>query len=188
MQASIHHTRSAGALATALITAALIAGCGSSSSKSSIGVGSENKSAEAEVAAIERKENPPTPKSGPLSKEPKVTPPSGSAPTKLETKELVKGNGPEAKAGDTIEVNYVGEIYSTGKIFNNTWTEAKEPAKFTLSAGSVIEGWVKGIAGMRVGGRRELIIPPGEAYGKEGRPPSIPKSATLIFVVDLLAV
>lgn len=176
------------ALSAALLSAALIAGCGSSSSESSIGVGSENSKAAAEVAALEHQENPGTPKTGPLSTEPSVKPPSGAAPTKLETKELVKGTGAEAKLGDTISVNYVGELYKTGKVFNSTWKETKEPAKFTLSKGSVIEGWVKGIVGMKVGGRRELIIPAEEAYGKEGRPPTIPKDEALVFVVDLLGV
>ncbi|MHB1539600.1 MAG: FKBP-type peptidyl-prolyl cis-trans isomerase [Solirubrobacteraceae bacterium] len=176
------------AIPVALLTAALIAGCGSSSSKSSIGVGNENPNAAAEVAQLEGKESPGTPKSGPLSTEPKVTPPSGPAPAKLETRELVKGSGAEAKQGETITVNYVGELYKTGKVFNSTWKETKEPAKFTLAKGSVIEGWVKGIAGMKIGGRRELIIPAEEAYKKEGRLPQIPKSEALVFVVDLLGV
>lgn len=187
MKTSYSNPRRLSAIAVGVICCAFIAGCGSSSSNSSIGVGVENSKAEAEVASIERKENPPTPKSGPLSKEPSITKPSGPAPAKLETKELVKGTGPEAKSGDAIEVNYVGELYKTGKVFNSTWKETKEPAKFTLAEGSVIKGWVKGIEGMRVGGRRELIIPAEEAYGKEGRPPTIPKNEALVFVVDLLA-
>jgi FKBP-type peptidyl-prolyl cis-trans isomerase len=184
---SYRNPRRLGAIAVAFLSTAVIAGCGSSSSGSSIGVGQENQKAEAEIAQIEHAENPPTPKSGPLSKAPEIAKPSGPAPTKLETKELVKGTGAEAKVGDTIEVNYVGELYKGGKVFNDTWTETKEPAKFTLAEGSVIKGWVKGIAGMHVDGRRELIIPPAEGYGAEGKPPTIPKNETLIFVVDLLA-
>jgi FKBP-type peptidyl-prolyl cis-trans isomerase len=191
----------------AVLAAALIAGCGSSSSSSSIGVGKENPHALAEVEKLEREESSSTtsttsttassstassetvktPTSGPLSKEPKVTPPSGPPPEELETKELVKGKGAEAKVGDSVTVNYVGVLYKNGKVFNSSW-ESGAPASFTISKGSVIEGWVNGIPGMRVGGRRELIIPADEAYGKEGRPPTIPANSALVFVVDLLAV
>jgi peptidylprolyl isomerase len=166
----------------------LVAGCGSSSSSSSgsIAVGNENPHAAAEVEKLQRESEVSTPKSGPLSKEPKVTPPSGPPPTKLVTKELVEGKGKEVKEGDMVTVNYVGVLYKNGKIFNNTW-ETKEPVQFTISAGSVIPGWAKGIPGMHVGSRRELIIPAAEAYGKAGQPPTIPPNSALVFVVDVLA-
>ncbi len=99
-----------------------------------------------------------TPASGPLSKEPTVTPPSGPAPTKLVTKELIVGTGPEAKAGDSVTVNYVGVLYKGGKVFDASW-KRNETFPFVLGKSQVIPGWEQGIVGMKVGGRRELIIP-----------------------------
>jgi peptidylprolyl isomerase len=105
--------------------------------------------------------------SGPLSKEPTVTPPAGAPPTTLQVKDLIVGTGPEAKVGDMLTVNY-----------------------FTLGAGHVIAGWDQGIGGMKVGGRRELIVPASLAYGAQGfaTVPPIPPNAALVFVVDLLGV
>ncbi len=169
----------------ALIAAALLAGCGGSSSSSgTIGVGNENKSDEALVKAGETAVAK-TPTSGPLATEPKVTPPSGPAPTKLEKKDLIVGAGKEAKAGDTVTVNYVGVLYNGGKEFDASW-KRKEPFQFKLGQGQVIKGWDEGVAGMKVGGRRELVIPSELAYGKNGSPPTIPANAPLVFVVDLL--
>jgi peptidylprolyl isomerase len=128
----------------------------------------------------------PTPTAGPLSKEPTVAAGKGAQPTKLSTKDLVPGNGPVAKAGDSITVNYVGVLYKNGKVFDSSW-QRKQTTTFTLSNGSVIPGWVKGIPGMKVGGRRELTIPASLAYGKKGQGP-IPANAALIFDVDLLKV
>ncbi|MGP0103608.1 MAG: FKBP-type peptidyl-prolyl cis-trans isomerase [Solirubrobacteraceae bacterium] len=192
--------RRTGLAAAALGATVLIAGCGSGGS-STITVGNENSADNALIRAGE-KSSPTstkcpsgsptpcalaatTPTSGPLSKEPKVTPPSGPAPTKLETKELIRGTGPEATAGDTVTVNDVGVLYATGKQFENTFTR-KEPSTFALSG--LIPGFSKGIPGMKVGGRRELIIPASLGYGKRGSPPKIPPNAPLVFVVDLLGV
>jgi peptidylprolyl isomerase len=173
----------------------LIAGCGSSSSSSTIGVGDENSanntlatststtpttSTSATTASVK------TPATGPLSKEPTVTPPSTPAPTKLVTKELIVGTGPEAKAGDSVTVNYVGVLYKGGKVFDASW-KRNETFPFVLGKSQVIPGWEQGIVGMKVGGRRELIIPSGLAYGAKGSPPTIPPNSALIFVVDLLA-
>jgi len=127
-----------------------------------------------------------TPRTGKLSKAPKVTIPKGSAPTALVTKDLIKGTGALAASGDTITVNYVGELFSNGKVFDASWSRGQT---FTtpLGVGAVIPGWDKGLVGMRVGGRRELIIPPALGYGKTGQG-TIPANATLIFIIDLLAV
>jgi peptidylprolyl isomerase len=179
----------------ALGAAALIAGCGGSGGSSTITVGNENKADEAlattttgtsttsptsTTAAVK------TPTSGPLSKEPHVTPPSGPPPTKLETKEIIKGTGTEAKSGDAVTVNYVGVLYKTGKVFDASW-KRKETFPFTLGKGQVIPGWEQGVIGMKVGGRRELIIPASLAYGAKGSPPTIPPNEALVFVVDLLS-
>lgn len=129
-----------------------------------------------------------TPTSGPLSKEPKIAVPSGPPPTHLVIKDLVKGIGTTAAKGSQISVNYVGALYKTGKVFDASWTRHQTFGPFALGAGAVIKGWDEGLVGMKVGGRRELIIPPSLAYGKAGSPPTIPPNSTLIFVVDLLAV
>jgi peptidylprolyl isomerase len=168
----------------ALAAAGLIAGCGSSGSSSSIGVGVENKSDEALAKAGEVKVAT-TPTSGPLATEPKITPPKGTAPVKLERKDLVVGTGKEAKAGETVTVNYIGVLYKGGKEFDASW-KRKEPFQFKLGQGQVIKGWDQGVPGMKVGGRRELVIPAELAYGKAGSPPTIPPNAPLVFVVDLL--
>jgi peptidylprolyl isomerase len=128
-----------------------------------------------------------TPTSGPLATKPKVSVPTGAAPSTLVTKEIVKGTGPEAKAGQPVTVNYVGVLYHGGKEFDASWKRS-EPFAFTLGKSQVIKGWDQGVAGMKVGGRRELIIPAELAYGKTGSPPTIPPNAPLVFVVDLLAV
>jgi peptidylprolyl isomerase len=177
-----------------LAAAALIAGCGSSGSSSTITVGNESKADQALA-----KSNTPgasstptattatakTPTSGPLSKEPAVSIPSGGAPSKLVTKDVIKGTGAEAKAGRPVTVNYVGALFHGGKVFDASWKRS-EPFTFTLGQGGVIKGWDQGVAGMKVGGRRELIIPASLAYGAKGAGSAIPPNAPLVFVVDLL--
>ena len=128
-----------------------------------------------------------TPTSGPLSKKPTVTVPSGAAPTKLIVKDLITGTGATAAAGKQLTVNYVGVLYKGGKEFDSSWKRS-QTFPFTLGQGAVIPGWDKGLVGMKVGGRRELIIPADLAYGKTGSPPTIPANAALVFVVDLVAV
>lgn len=127
-----------------------------------------------------------TPKSGPLSKEPTVKVPSGPPPKTLKTIDLIKGTGKVAGKTSQVTVNYVGVLYDNGKVFDASWKRG-QTFPFQLGQHAVISGWDQGIPGMRVGGRRELIIPPSLAYGKTGSPPSIPANATLVFVVDLLA-
>jgi peptidylprolyl isomerase len=131
---------------------------------------------------------PTTPKPPPqLANKPSVQVPSGPAPTKLVTKDLIQGTGQPAAAGKTVTVNYVGVLYKGGKEFDSSW-KRNQPFTTALSPGSVIPGWVQGLSGMKVGGRRELIIPPSLAYGAKGSPPTIPPNSTLVFVVDLLSV
>jgi peptidylprolyl isomerase len=187
-----------GLIAAALAVAALIAGCGSSSSSSSsIGVGNESDvssvpHAKGETTPTSTSTTPTTasaktPTSGPLSTEPKVPAQSGATPTTLVTKEIIKGTGPEAKPGQSVTVNYVGVLYKGGKEFDASW-KRNEPFTFALGKGQVIKGWDQGVAGMKVGGRRLLIIPAELGYGKTGSPPAIPANAALVFVVDLLGV
>ena len=166
-------------------------------SSSTITVGNENKGDQALVkssGASSTASTPSapattakTPTSGPLSKEPTVTPPSGAAPTALVIKDLIKGTGPEAQLGKSITVNYVGSLYHGGKVFDASWKRA-EPTTFALEQGKLIAGWTQGIPGMKVGGRRELVIPSALAYGSKGAGSSIPPNSALVFVVDLLGV
>jgi peptidylprolyl isomerase len=123
------------------------------------------------------------------STKPKVTVPEGEPPAGLEIKDLKDGDGATAKAGDSVTVQYVGVSYSTGKQFDASWdTPGAQPFSFTLGAGEVIPGWDQGVAGMKVGGRRQLTIPPQLGYGEAGAPPDIAPNETLIFVVDLVDV
>lgn len=112
--------------------------------------------------------------------------PSSCSTKQLVKQDLVPGTGATAAAGQTVTVNYVGVLCSTGKEFDSSWKRG-QPFSTPLSAGSVIPGWVQGIPGMRVGGRRELIIPASLAYGKTGTQ-GIPPNSPLVFVVDLLSV
>jgi peptidylprolyl isomerase len=118
---------------------------------------------------------------------PRVEVPKGAPPNQLEIEDLVEGDGAEAQPGDEVTVQYVGVDYKKGKEFDASWDRG-EPFSFQLGAGMVIPGWEQGVEGMKVGGRRELIIPPGLAYGKAGSPPVIAPNETLVFVVDLIAV
>ncbi len=167
-------------------TAALAAGCGSSGNSSTITIGNQNTADNALIHAADPSV-PKTPTSGPLSTKPTIEPGKPPKPTKLETKEIVKGTGKEATTTHGVYVNYVGALWSTGKEFDSSWSR-NEPFLFTPGVGEVIKGWEKGVVGMKEGGRRELIIPASEAYGAQGSPPKIPKNEALIFVVDLLRV
>lgn len=122
-----------------------------------------------------------------LDEKPAVAKPSGDPPAELETEDIVKGKGKRAKSGDDVTVQYVGVSFTTGEQFDASW-DGGQPFAFALGAGQVIPGWDKGVAGMRVGGRRKLTIPPDLAYGADGSPPAIQPNETLIFVVDLLKV
>ena len=122
---------------------------------------------------------------GALAHKPKVKVPSGPAPKTLQSKDLIKGKGPAAKSGDQLSVQYVGVLYKNGKEFDSSWSRGAQPFEFQLGGGQVIPGWDKGVVGMRVGGRRQLIIPPKLAYGPQGQPPTIPPNAALVFVIDL---
>nr|WP_246330982.1 FKBP-type peptidyl-prolyl cis-trans isomerase [Saccharopolyspora hordei] len=100
-------------------------------------------------------------------------------------RDITVGDGPEATAGSTVAVHYVGVSHSTGKEFDASWDRG-EPLRIQLGRGQVIEGWDQGLQGMRVGGRRQLVIPPHLAYGDHGAGGVIAPGETLVFVCDLV--
>lgn len=163
-------------LIAAICAALALAGCGDGDDSSTEATAAEQSAETTESA-----------EAAPEGTKPKVTVPKGPAPKKLEVKDLRVGDGAEAKAGDLVTVQYVGVGYDSGKEFDASWDRG-EPFQFELGGGQVIPGWDKGVAGMKVGGQRELIIPPDLAYGPAGAPPAIGPNETLIFVVDLEAV
>ena len=120
-----------------------------------------------------------------LTKKPTAPKATGSAPKELQGSDVVVGKGAEAKSGDKITVQYVGQLFADGKEFDTSWKKGAQPFELTLGQGSVIQGWDQGIPGMKVGGRRVLVIPADLAYGAAGSPPTIPANAPLIFVIDL---
>jgi len=121
---------------------------------------------------------------GKEGEKPTIEVPKGAEPpSELTIEDLKEGDGAEAKAGTTISVNYVGSLFKDGSVFDNSWDRG-EPISFPLGAGQVIPGWDQGFEGMKVGGRRVLVIPSDLAYGPTGQGPIGPDEA-LVFVVDL---
>ena len=121
------------------------------------------------------------------SERPIIEPPEGNPPTDLEITEIIVGEGPEAAAGHDVTVHYVGVSWSTGEEFDASWNRG-DTFKFGLGAGQVIGGWDQGVQGMKVGGRRQLAIPPHLGYGAQGAGGVIKPNETLIFVVDLIEI
>jgi peptidylprolyl isomerase len=122
------------------------------------------------------------------SEKPQVDVPADQPPSyQLELEDVTVGDGDEAVAGRVVEVHYVGVSWGTGKQFDASWDRGKT-FSFGLGKGQVIPGWDQGVAGMRVGGRRRITIPPQLAYGKRGAGGVIGPDETLVFVVDLVAV
>ena len=122
----------------------------------------------------------------PASK-PSVEVPDGPPPTELVIEDLSVGDGPEAVAGKRCSMQYVGVSWSTGEQFDASWDRG-QPFSFGLGAQEVIAGWDQGVAGMKVGGRRRLTIPPALGYGARGAGSAIRPNETLVFVVDLVGV
>ena len=121
------------------------------------------------------------------TEKPEVDFPGGEPPADLQITDIKEGDGEVAKAGDLVQVHYVGVAYSTGEEFDSSYDRG-DPLEFQLGAGRVIAGWDQGVQGMRVGGRRQLVIPPHLAYGDRGAGNVIAPGETLIFVCDLVGV
>lgn len=122
-----------------------------------------------------------------MTEKPEIDFPGGPPPADLQVTDITVGDGAEATAGNTVKVHYVGVAYSTGDEFDASYNRGA-PLEFPLGAGYVIQGWDQGVAGMKVGGRRQLVIPPQLAYGDRGAGGAIKPGETLIFVVDLVDV
>ncbi len=122
-----------------------------------------------------------------MTAKPEVDFPEGDPPEDLEITDITVGTGAAAAPGDRVLVHYVGVAYSTGEEFDASYNRG-DPLDFQLGAGRVIAGWDTGVTGMKVGGRRKLIIPPHLAYGDRGAGGVIEPGETLIFLVDLVDV
>lgn len=187
------HLRKSITCGAALAVMALaLAACGSSKAPGVVeapgGPTAPSSGAQTVTATTPTTVNPPIPPA--LAKKPTVSVPKGAPPKNLVIKDLIKGTGKTAKAGNTVTVNYVAVLYKNGQQFGTTWTSGPHTpfqAQLTSGPSGVIQGWVKGVPGMKVGGRRELIIPPSLGYGSRAAG-SIPPNSTLVFVIDLLAV
>jgi peptidylprolyl isomerase len=118
---------------------------------------------------------------------PEIDFPGGEPPADLQITEVTEGDGAEARAGQTVDVHYVGVAHSSGEEFDASYNRGA-PLSFRLGVGQVIAGWDQGVQGMRVGGRRQLVIPPHLAYGDRGAGGVIGPGETLVFVVDLVGV
>lgn len=116
---------------------------------------------------------------------PEFEPPEGPAPTELEVHDIIVGTGDEAKPGATVTIHYAGVDYDSGEEFDSSWNRG-EPLSFRLGVGQVIRGWDEGIQGMKIGGRRQLVIPSHLAYGDRGAGGVIAPGEALIFVCDLV--
>jgi peptidylprolyl isomerase len=181
--------RGIGCVAVVFLVALLAAGCGGKSKSSSVtsSTTSAPASTSSSTSASKPGKVPKAPGEDKLGSKPKIGKPTGDPPSTLQKRDIVKGNGDEAKPGAKVTVQYVGIAWSTGKQFDASWDRG-QPFKFQLGAGMVIPGWDEGVAGMKVGGRRQLIIPPDMAYGPQGQPPDIGPNETLVFDIDLLKV
>jgi hypothetical protein len=140
------------------------------------------------VASNTPAEAPPPKPPPPASASASAAPPADSGPAvPLDIKDLVVGKGVAAQAGDKVSVQYVGKLMD-GTEFDSSKKPGRKPFEFVLGKGQVIKGWDQGVAGMKVGGKRKLTIPPELAYGPRGRPPTIPPNSTLQFDVELLGI
>jgi peptidylprolyl isomerase len=169
-----------------IAVALLFAACGDSKPASKTAAATPTATATA-TPYIEKVTGNPTPypevpPSG--RKEPEIKGRAGGPPAKLVVRDIQPGDGAVIKVGDLLTLDYKGAFYETGKPFDSSWSRGR-PFHFIFGSRQVIKGWDQGMKGMRVGGRRELTIPPELAYGDHGQG-SIPPNATLVFVVDLL--
>lgn len=175
-------------LALLLAPVLLLAACGGTTDSTS-GTPTSGASAPADETSACETVTTPEPANipavtGEAGAQPTIAKPTGNPPAELVVKDVVQGDGAVACAGGTLTVNYEGVDWETGTVFDSSW-ERGDPDTFALDG--LIEGWQVGLPGMRVGGRRELVIPPEQAYGPAGAGHEL-SGKTLVFVVDLVAV
>ena len=167
--------RSGRLIALLAIAAIALAGCGGKKAREGGGGGSQG------VPGLTL-----PPQDSDINVKPVIPKPTGNPPKALQVRDVLQGTRTAAETGDTLSVQYVGVAWSSGRQFDSSWDRpGKKPFVFKLSAGQVIPGWDQGLVGMRVRGRRELVVPPDLAYGAQGQPPAIGPNETLIFVIDL---
>ena len=171
-------------IATVAVAAALVLTACSEGGEDTVAAPEQERSCPGAPTPVE----PPADATTDLERKPVITVPKTPAPTTLQVSDIVEGDGDLACSGDNVEMQYVGVTYADGKQFDASWDRGAEPFPFPLGGGRVIGGWDEGIVGMKVGGRRQLVIPPDLGYGEQGAGPDIPPGATLVFVVDLVKV
>lgn len=181
--------------------AVFVAGCGTDSSSSTSAGGGETTSSQEKAEAIEEEfeereeaEAEKAEEEGAEARKaaeeeaaelPKPNIPSGPPPKKLVIKEVKKGSGATAKAGDEAAIHYVGLLYDSGKLFGANW-KGDAPVPIHLDEKTVLKPWYRSVLGMKAGGRREVIAPPNFAYGSQGNNSSIPPNATLVILLELV--
>jgi peptidylprolyl isomerase len=180
-------SRTTGRLLLSVVLAGALSACGGSDDDT---VATADASPTALSCPIEATEVPaPAGAVTDLSKKPTIAASTGAPPTELQYADIVVGDGDVAETGDQVEVKYVGAFYETGKEFDSSWSRGPDE---TLPMGvcrvGVVPGFAVGPTGMKVGGRRQIVLPPRFGYGAQGQPPTIPADATLVFVVDLVEV
>ncbi|MFZ0040617.1 MAG: FKBP-type peptidyl-prolyl cis-trans isomerase [Solirubrobacteraceae bacterium] len=179
--------------ALAGLAALALAGCGSSSTAPGVVLAPSQGATQASTPAAaasassstttSASSTSTTPLPAALKTKPTVAVPKGPPPKTLVVKDLITGTGPAVTANSTVTVQYVGVLYKGGKQFDASWDDGTgQPTQLPLSG--VIPGWQKGLIGMKVGGRRELIVPPSLGYGSNAQA-KIPANSTLVFVIDL---
>ncbi len=170
-------------IAAVALAALGLAGCSSSSSSPTTTTTPSTTASSAPSTTVATVPVASPSPAGTWGKQPTVVVPSGAPPTQLQSTDLIAGSGPAAKAGDSVTVQYVLATYSSGKVVQSSWTS--QPFTFTLGQGQVIPGWDAGVVGMKVGTRRELVIPPSLGYGSQSPGSGISANDTLVFVVDM---
>lgn len=156
-----------------------LVGCGDDDSAESQDISSSESTGVVELTPVDDTEV--------VNEKPVVTIPEGNPPTDLVIEDLREGTGAQASNGSLLTVHYVGVSWSTGQQFDASW-DRNEPFQLPLGQGMVIQGWELGLQGMKVGGQRQIIIPPDLGYGAAGAGGVIAPNETLVFVVDLLSI
>lgn len=177
----------AGRTLLSLALAGVLTACGA-------GGGDSDAASEATPSALScplsaKEVPPPAGATTDLGTKPVIAPGAAAAPEELQYADIVEGDGEQAMTGDQVTAKYVGAIYETGKEFDSSWSRGpQETFGFRICGTDVVPGFAVGPTGMKVGGRRQIVMPAHLGYGAEGRPPSIPPDSTLVFVVDLVEV